>query len=89
MLESWLRMANAGERPVGRLVGVLRLRVATLLKQRGWTPYRLAKESGLTLNQAYRVARPDGRFARLEHDTLEKVCRALDVDPGDLFAQRR
>ncbi len=67
---------------------MLRLRVAELLKQRGWTRYRLAKEAGLTLNQAYRVARPDGRFTRLERETLEKVCRALGVEPGEIFARR-
>ncbi len=88
MLAFAARTANGPRTPGGRLVRVLRLRVAKLLKQRGWTAYRLAKESGLTLNQAYRVARPDGRFNRLEHDTLEKVCRALDVDPGALFARR-
>lgn len=67
---------------------MLRLRVVELLKQRGWTRYRLAKESGLTLNQAYRVARPDGRFTRLERKTLERLCRAFGVEPGELFAGR-
>jgi len=64
---------------------MLRLRVRDLLKERDWTVYRLAKESGITFNQAYRIARPDGRFNRIERVTLEKVCRALGVEPGDIF----
>jgi DNA-binding Xre family transcriptional regulator len=64
---------------------MVRLRVNQLLKKRGWTPYRLAKESGLTFNQAYRVARPDGRFEAVRRDTLECVCAALGVEPSAIF----
>lgn len=64
---------------------MLRLRVMDLLESRGWTRYRLAKEAGLSLNQAYRVARSDGWFSRLDRVTLERLCAALAVEPGELF----
>lgn len=68
---------------------MLRLRVRELLEERGWTVYRLAKEAGITFNQAYRIARRDGRFSRLERVMIEKVCQALGVEPGALFERER
>lgn len=64
---------------------VIRLRVAELLEERGWTAYRLAKEAGLTMPVAYRLADPSGEFARLESSTLEKLCEVFDVQPGELL----
>lgn len=64
---------------------MVRLRVAELLKARGETAYALAKGAGLTLPRAYRLARPDGRFERIEADALDVLCRYFDVQPGDLL----
>lgn len=64
---------------------MIRFHLATLLKQRNWTPYRLAKETGLTVPAAYRLAHPDLEFGRFTADTLNRLCAALDVQPGALL----
>jgi DNA-binding Xre family transcriptional regulator len=64
---------------------MIRFRLAEILERRDWTPYRLAQVTGLTVPTAYRLADPDLRFGRFTADTLERLCRALDVQPGDLL----
>lgn len=64
---------------------MVRLRVADLLEARGETAYGLAKGAGLTLPRAYRLARADGRFERIEAESLEALCRYFGVQPGDLL----
>ena len=64
---------------------MIRFHLATILKRRKWTPYRLAKETGLTVPAAYRLARPDLEFGRFTADTLDRLCAALDVQPGTLL----
>lgn len=61
------------------------LRVAEHLKQRGWTAYRLAKEAKVSQPVAYRYAQPNYRFRCLKQSTLEKICIALNCQPGDLL----
>ena len=41
--------------------------------------------TGLTVPTAYRLADPAQRFGRFTSDTLERLCAALDVQPGDLL----
>ena len=60
------------------------------------TRYALVQASGLSVTQVYRLARPDGRFRRLDDDVLDRLCTALNVQPGELLewipggqAQRR
>ena len=64
---------------------MIRLRVADVLRERGWTAYRLAKEASLTMPVAYRLADPKGDFRRLDLGTLNAICAALDVQPGELL----
>ena len=64
---------------------MIRLRLGEILEDKGWTPYRLAQVTGLTVPTAYRLADPDQRFGRFSADTLDRLCRALDVQPGDLL----
>jgi DNA-binding Xre family transcriptional regulator len=64
---------------------MVRLRVAELLEKRGETAYALAKGADLTLPRAYRLARPDGRFERIEAEALEALCRYFGVQPGALL----
>ena len=64
---------------------MIRFRLAELLKRRGWTPYRLSQMTGLTAPTAYRLADPELRFGRYTTDTLDRLCRALDVQPGELL----
>jgi DNA-binding Xre family transcriptional regulator len=64
---------------------VIRLRLATVLTERGWTPYRLARETGLTVPTAYRLADASLSFGRFTADTLDRLCEALQVQPGELL----
>ncbi|MDQ6830160.1 MAG: helix-turn-helix transcriptional regulator [Gemmatimonadota bacterium] len=64
---------------------VIRFRLPEVLARRGWTPYRLAQETGLTVPTAYRLANPGLRFGRFTADTIERLCVALEVQPGELL----
>jgi putative transcriptional regulator len=64
---------------------MIRFRLAEVLKRKGWTPYRLSHETGLTVPTAYRLADPSQRFGRYTTDTLDRLCQALDVQPGELL----
>ena len=64
---------------------MIRFHLAAILKKRKWTPYRLAKETGLTVPAAYRLAHPDLVFGRFTATTLERLFAALDVQPGELL----
>jgi putative transcriptional regulator len=64
---------------------MIRFRLAEILKKRGWTPYRLSQVTGLTAPTVYRLADPELRFGRFTADTLNRLCEALDVQPGELL----
>ena len=64
---------------------VIRFHLNSVLKRRGWTPYRLSQETGLTVPTAYRLADPDMEFGRFTADTLNRLCATLAVQPGDLL----
>jgi DNA-binding Xre family transcriptional regulator len=64
---------------------VIRFHLAAVLKKKGWTPYRLSQETGLTVPTAYRLADPTLRFGRFTADTLDRICQALNVQPGELL----
>ena len=64
---------------------MVRLRVGTILRRKRKTAYWLAITAGFTTTRAYRLARPDGRFGRIDADSIEKLCRVLRVRPGELF----
>jgi len=64
---------------------VIRFRLAAILKRKGWTPYRLSRETGLTVPTSYRLADPDIEFGRFSTDTLDRLCTALEVQPGELL----
>jgi DNA-binding Xre family transcriptional regulator len=64
---------------------MIRFKLAKILKARDWTPYRLAQETGLTVPTAYRLASEDLAFGRFTTDTLNRLCEALHVQPGDLL----
>lgn len=64
----------------------MRLTVPELLKERGWTAYRLAKQSEghISLSEAYRLA--SGEWRCLSEKVLDGLCIAFEIeDPGPLF----
>lgn len=68
-----------------RILLMIRFHLADILKKKGWTPYRLSRETGLTVPAAYRLADPEQHFGRFTAETLAKLCGALGVQPGDLL----
>ena len=64
---------------------MIRFHLAAVLKRKGWTPYRLSQETGLTVPTAYRLADPTLEFGRFTADTLDRLCAALEVQPGELL----
>lgn len=64
---------------------MIRFHLAEILKEKQWTPYRLSQRTGLTVPTAYRLADPSLRFGRFTADTLDRLCAALEVQPGDLL----
>ena len=64
---------------------MVRLRLAEALAERSMSWYELARASGLTETQVYRLAHGEGRFERLGADMLDRLCAALNVQPGELL----
>jgi putative transcriptional regulator len=62
---------------------MIEMRLDDMLAKRGRTAYWLAKETGIQHAQLWRIRA--GRSGAIKYDTLEKMCRALDCQPGDLL----
>jgi CheY-like chemotaxis protein/DNA-binding Xre family transcriptional regulator len=65
--------------------GMVRWRVADLLKERQWSTYRLVQESRLAHSVAYRIAKAGRQVKRVDGNTLDALCRTFSVGPGELF----
>lgn len=63
--------------------------LAQVLKDRKWTAYRLAQKAGLTMPSAYKLADPDHVPDRIDVETLEKICAALNVQPSRFLKWER
>lgn len=62
----------------------VRLRLDEILEERGVKQTWLARKTGLSENTISQL-RKDPRMIRL--DTIDRVCKALNIEPGDLFAR--
>lgn len=58
-------------------------RVKRLMEQRGWSVYRLGKESGLAQSTLSHVFRKDSEPTI---STLETLCKAFGMTLGEFFA---
>lgn len=65
---------------------VIEMRIEQLLEERGRTFYWLAKETGIGYTSLGRL-RHEGAKG-LSFDFLERICRALECQPGDLLVLR-
>ena len=59
------------------------IRVGELAKQQGLTIKALAENAGVAYNTAHALY--TGRATRIDLDTLDRICAALSVEPGDLL----
>lgn len=62
---------------------MIRIRLNKLLKQRGWTAYRLTQESGIHPSVLSKYKHNEVREISL--DTLNAMCKALRCEAGDLI----
>lgn len=64
----------------------LRLRLPELLEERGWTAYRLSKESGdrISLPTAHRLVRQRGRIKQFRAEVLEALCDTLGIGVAEV-----
>jgi putative transcriptional regulator len=62
----------------------IKLRLAELLKESGHTRYWLFKETKIRYATLLKML--EGKSKRLELAAIEKICIALQCQPGDLFA---
>ena len=64
---------------------MVRLQIHALMLERGITAYALSKGAPMAYPSAYRLSRAHGRFGRMHADTLNRLCRFFDVQPGQLM----
>ena len=62
---------------------MIEIRVDELLGGRGRTFYWLAKETGISHTTLWRLKK--GKSLGINFDTLEKLCQALECEPGDVL----
>lgn len=62
---------------------MIEVRIDQILEQRGRTFYWLAKETGISHTTLWRLKKAKAYGINL--DTLEKICNALNCQPGDIL----
>ena len=62
------------------------LRVGEIAKEQGLTIKALAERAGVAYNTAHALF--TGRATRIDLDTLDRICVALRVEPGDLLIRQ-
>lgn len=55
-----------------------------LLQEKGYTTYKIRKE-GLIGNATYQALRSPSSGKGLDHRTIDKLCRVLECQPGDIM----
>ncbi|HSE22681.1 MAG TPA: helix-turn-helix transcriptional regulator [Pyrinomonadaceae bacterium] len=62
---------------------MIEIRIDQLLQKHGRTFYWLAKETGVSHTTLWRLKKR--KALGINFDTLEKLCSALDCQPGDIL----
>lgn len=60
-----------------------RLNIRKLLDEKGKSQYWLSKQTGISQNNISKIY--NGETVNIRLDTINKLCNALECDPGDLF----
>lgn len=60
----------------------IEVRLDDLLEERGRSFYWLSKETGVSYTTLWRLKK--GKALGVNFSTLEKICRALACEPGDI-----
>jgi putative transcriptional regulator len=64
---------------------MIQLRLSELLKKKGRTLYWLSKQSRVRYATISNLSRGD--VGRLNIEALDRICEALDCQPGDLLVR--
>jgi putative transcriptional regulator len=64
---------------------VIEIRLANVLEEKGATLYWLAKGTGLRYATVWNLARGD--LMKLDTNVLDRICEALECQPGDLLVR--
>ena len=64
-------------------MNVINSQLGQLLKKQNRSLYWLAKETGITYSNLWRLK--EGRTERITFLTLDKICSALKCQPGDVL----
>jgi putative transcriptional regulator len=64
----------------------IRLRIGEVAREHGLTIKALAARAGVAYNTAHALY--TGRALRIDLDTLDRICAALQAEPGDLFVRQ-
>lgn len=62
---------------------MIEIRVDEILAERERTFYWLAKDTGISHTTLWRLKKD--KALGINFDTLEKICRALECQPGDIL----
>lgn len=63
----------------------IKLRIGELAREQGLTIKALAERAGVAYNTAHTLY--TSRATRIDLDTLDRICNALQVKPGDIFVR--
>jgi len=63
---------------------MIEIRIDGLLEKRGRSFYWLAKETGISHTTLWRLKK--GKALGINFETLEKMCKALKCQPGDVLS---
>jgi putative transcriptional regulator len=61
----------------------MEVRIDALLEERGRTFYWLSKQTGISHTTLWRLKK--GKAQGINFGTLEKICQALECQPGDVL----
>ena len=64
---------------------MINILLSELLEERGRTLYWLAKQAGVRYATIWNLSR--GEVGRLSVDALDRICEALECQPGDLLVR--
>lgn len=65
---------------------MIEVRIEQLLEERGKSFYWLAKETGIGYTSLWRLRHEEAKTISFNY--LERICRALECEPGDLLVLR-
>jgi len=64
---------------------MIQSRLSEVLEERGRTLYWLAKQSGVRYATVWQSGK--GQVGRLNMESLDRICEALECQPGDLLVR--